>query len=157
MKLGENIKWLRKNRQLTQSDIAAALGSTKQTVGLWENGITTPHAETLPKIADLLGVTIDELFNYEKKVVLPPPPAILKFIEECCELSEANIAKRADLYNAYCEWGKGKVVTANHFARMLRAFVPNIGDTRLCVGYVRARYYTGIGLKQCAAAEIPLL
>lgn len=40
---------------------------TQGTVSLWENGITYPNAEKLPKLAELLHCTIDALFDHEQE------------------------------------------------------------------------------------------
>ena len=66
-KLGAQIKTLRKNRGLTQEQLAAALGLTCQAVSKWETGITLPDTAMLPALADYLRVSIDQLFGYDKR------------------------------------------------------------------------------------------
>jgi len=66
-KLGAQIKALRKNRGLTQEQLAAALGLTCQAVSKWETGITLPDTAMLPALADYLRVSIDQLFGYDKR------------------------------------------------------------------------------------------
>ena len=66
-KLGAQIKTLRKNRGLTQEQLAAALGLTCQAVSKWETGITLPDTVMLPALADYLRVSIDRLFGYDKR------------------------------------------------------------------------------------------
>lgn len=58
MKIG----WIRKDRGLTQADLAAACGTTQQQIARIENGIVDPRASTLRRIADALGCEIGELF-----------------------------------------------------------------------------------------------
>lgn len=51
----------REKSGLTQKDLARALELDQSTVSLWEIGKTRPRAKLLPRIAKLLGCTVDEL------------------------------------------------------------------------------------------------
>ena len=62
MKIGENIRALRQQKQLTQEQVAAKLKVSYQAVSKWENSTNTPDIALLPEIARLFGVTIDALF-----------------------------------------------------------------------------------------------
>ena len=61
--LGNNILRLRKENDLTQEELAHVLGITYQAVSKWETGVSCPDVSTLPLLADLFGVSIDELFG----------------------------------------------------------------------------------------------
>ncbi len=61
--IGANIKKLRGERNITQQQLADAVGVTFQAVSKWENGATVPDVGTLPEIADFFDVTIDDLFK----------------------------------------------------------------------------------------------
>ena len=62
-----NISTCRKKAGLTQVQLAQALGfRSTGTVSQWESGDRSPRASMLPKIADVLGCTIDELLRGEK-------------------------------------------------------------------------------------------
>lgn len=50
---------------MTQADLAGALGVDPSTVAKWESEKAYPRADLLPKIAGLLGCTIDELYADE--------------------------------------------------------------------------------------------
>lgn len=50
---------------MTQADLAGALGVDPSTVAKWESEKAYPRADLLPKIASLLGCTIDELYADE--------------------------------------------------------------------------------------------
>lgn len=59
--LGANLRTAREARTLTQENVAALLGTSKQLISHWETGrcmITLPH---LMKVAKHYGVTIDQL------------------------------------------------------------------------------------------------
>ncbi len=62
--IGKKIKSLRKNKNMTQEQLAEVLTVSAQAVSKWENGISTPDIELLPIIARYFSITMDEFFNY---------------------------------------------------------------------------------------------
>ncbi len=60
-KLSENLKALRKEFGLTQSQVAEKLGITYQSYHAYEAGITVPTLKHFLMLAELYGVTLDEL------------------------------------------------------------------------------------------------
>ncbi len=65
MNIGQKIKALRQENNLTQEDLAEALGVSFQAVSRWENGTTYPDITLLPIIASMFDVTIDYLFDMD--------------------------------------------------------------------------------------------
>lgn len=65
--LGQRIAYLRKQRSLTQEDVAVRLGVSAQAVSKWENDMTCPDISLLPDLSDLLEVTVDVLLRGEHK------------------------------------------------------------------------------------------
>jgi transcriptional regulator with XRE-family HTH domain len=63
-----NIKYLREIRGFTQHKLAELLGINQSTVAMWETGESMPRAALLPKIAEILNCTIDDLFKEVKEV-----------------------------------------------------------------------------------------
>ena len=61
----ENLVRLRKLRQMTQEDIAEAVGVSRQAVAKWESGDTIPDIEKCRLLAELFEVSLDDLANYE--------------------------------------------------------------------------------------------
>ncbi len=61
----ENIVRLRKINQMTQEDIAEAVGVSRQAVAKWESGETIPDLEKCKLLAEFFGVSLDDLANYE--------------------------------------------------------------------------------------------
>lgn len=61
--LGENIKRLRRENELTQEMLADFLGVTFQTVSNWERGESYPDITILPEIASFFRVSVDELLG----------------------------------------------------------------------------------------------
>lgn len=65
IKLSENIKCLRKERRMTQEQLAEALGVTVGAVYKWERSSSTPDISLILEMADLFGVSTDVLLGYE--------------------------------------------------------------------------------------------
>lgn len=63
--LGDNIKTLRKNKGLTQEELAIKLRVVRQTVSKWEKGFSVPDADMLQKLADILEVDVKQLLGAE--------------------------------------------------------------------------------------------
>ncbi len=64
--IGDNIKHFRRERNLTQEELASVLGVTYQSVSRWENNTCYPDMEFLPDIAEFFGVTVDKLIGADK-------------------------------------------------------------------------------------------
>ena len=64
LQIGEKIKTLRKQKNISQEVFAGYLGVTFQAVSKWENGITLPDVTLIPAIASFFGVSTDELFDF---------------------------------------------------------------------------------------------
>ncbi len=65
IKINEQIAFLRKQKGLTQKELAVALGVTDQAVSKWESAQCCPDIQLLPDIADYFGVSIDELMGHD--------------------------------------------------------------------------------------------
>ena len=63
MSLGETIRSKREERDMTQQELADLLHVTRQTVSRWESGSRCPDLILSKKIADIFGVSLDELVS----------------------------------------------------------------------------------------------
>ena len=78
MTLGKRIAALRRQKGLKQEDLANELDVSPQAVSKWENDQTCPDISLLPRLAQLLGVSVDELLSGKKEnlpqtvQILPP-------------------------------------------------------------------------------------
>ena len=61
----DNLIQMRKLRRMTQEDLAEQVGVTRQAVAKWESGATVPDLEKSRRLAELFGVSLDDLANYE--------------------------------------------------------------------------------------------
>ena len=64
MLIGDKIRLLRKNKNITQTQLAEALSVSSQSVSKWETHLSSPDITVLPVIARYFGITMDELFGY---------------------------------------------------------------------------------------------
>lgn len=65
LSLSSNISRLRKERSMTQEQLAEALGVTFASVSKWERGAATPELNLIAEMADLFGVSLDALVGFE--------------------------------------------------------------------------------------------
>ena len=61
--LGQKIAELRKSKNMTQLELASQLNITDKAVSKWERDISCPDINTFPKLAEILGVSVDELLQ----------------------------------------------------------------------------------------------
>ena len=66
--LGKRIAAYRKQKGLTQDQLAEKLGLTAQAVSKWENDLSCPDITVLPKLADIFNVTTDKLLGRETEI-----------------------------------------------------------------------------------------
>ena len=83
--LGNKLKTLRIQRQMTLKDVACRVGVSKSIISAYENGSRRPSYEMLIKLARLFNVTTDYLLGLEQKKQL--------------DLSGLTIAQQESLYN----------------------------------------------------------
>ena len=63
LEFDRRIKSLRKSRNITQEQLAGYLDVSPQAVSRWETGASCPDISLLPQIAELFGITTDELLG----------------------------------------------------------------------------------------------
>ena len=66
--LGNKIYELRKNKNLTQEDLAILLDISDKSVSKWENGSSKPSLDNLKKLSNIFDVTLDDLLEVDKDV-----------------------------------------------------------------------------------------
>jgi len=86
--IGENLKSLRKNADLTQDEIAEMLGVSPQSVSKWERGDTYPDITLLPSIANIFKISVDALIGMDRICNTEARNAIFK--EEHSLLQQGN-------------------------------------------------------------------
>ena len=64
--LGTMIAELRKQRGMTQLELAEQMGVTDKAVSKWERGLSCPDINSIPKLAEILGVSVEDLMQSKK-------------------------------------------------------------------------------------------
>ena len=85
--LGMMITSLRKEKGMTQLELADKMGVTDKAVSKWERDISCPDVNTIPKLAEVFGISVDELMQIKaesqsdtKKDITPMVHTILKAV-----------------------------------------------------------------------------
>ncbi len=83
--LGMMIASLRKEKGMTQLELAELMGVTDKAVSKWERDLSCPDVNTIPKLAEVFGISVDELMQNrtvqeEKKDYAPMVQMILKAV-----------------------------------------------------------------------------
>ena len=150
MNLNEKITKLRKERNMTQEDLALRLGVSRQSISKWELGACEPDIQNLKEIAKLFSVSFDYLLNDDKEEALPPqtlaePPSAQNNGEEREEESIPKPRQSANLIPAalILVGGIGLIVSIviaflnPHSCLLFHQWIPNI------MGYIIADWCQG--------------
>lgn len=90
MNIGNKIRELRKQRGITQEQLAESIGISFQAVSKWENNIALPDITLAPVLASYFGVSMDELFDFNLKEI---EYAVEKIVDEAYKYREGNPAE----------------------------------------------------------------
>ena len=80
MSVGLRITQLRTDRNMSQNQLAQAMGVSRQAVSKWENGLSTPDATKMILLADVLDTDL-EFLTTGRQVVPSRPPVVLTEIQ----------------------------------------------------------------------------
>jgi transcriptional regulator with XRE-family HTH domain len=90
--IAENLKKLRKAKDITQDELAESLGVSYQSVSKWERGDCFPDISLLPCLANYFGVSTDELLGMDKICDQEKIFYIFKTVHEYEEMSKYSEA-----------------------------------------------------------------
>ena len=68
LKIGKFIARMRKEKNMTQEDLARILGVTNKTISRWENGNYMPDLSLLKPLSEVLDISLNELLSGEKDI-----------------------------------------------------------------------------------------
>ena len=66
--IGQNIAYFRKQKQLTQEELAEKMSVTAQAVSKWECDASYPDITVINSLAKVLGISVDSIFNGSKEI-----------------------------------------------------------------------------------------
>lgn len=72
--IARNLKALRLAGRLTLEEVAERIGVSRQAAAKWENGETVPDLSNCAALADLYGVSLDDLARYDEEAAGAPVP-----------------------------------------------------------------------------------
>ena len=87
MNIGERIMALRKEKNISQSELAKRLNVSRQAVSKWEQGVSSPDTERLIQLAEILGTEVEYLATGSH----PEPGSVVLNIVETVERVEEKI------------------------------------------------------------------
>ena len=107
LNIGETIKKLRKEREITQEEFAEMLGVSCQSVSRWENNSCYPDIELIPTIAAFFDISTDKLMGINKATEKKAVDRYLKDfqaaisvgnLDECIRIARAGVAEFPNNY-----------------------------------------------------------
>ena len=79
---GATISALRKEKGMTQLELARQMGVTDKAVSKWERNLSFPDVASLPKLAEVLGTSVDELLEVKTAAQEEPEPSKVSALVE---------------------------------------------------------------------------
>lgn len=102
MSLGNNLFNARKKKGLSQEDVAQKLGVSRQTISKWETDETLPDIRQAKKLANLYGLLLDELIEYNIDE---------KEIQDMIDKTSDEVSRKIDWTNV---WSKKYPILATY-------------------------------------------
>ena len=86
---GNMVAVLRKEKGMTQLELAEKMGVTDKAVSKWERDLSFPDVSSIPKLAEILGVSVEELMQVKAESKAEP---IKKKIDEIVDVAFKGVA-----------------------------------------------------------------
>ena len=126
----DKIKKLRKEKDMTQEQLAEYMGVSPQAVSRWETGATCPDIFALPSLAELFGISVDELLGVDEKEKQKDIRNIISVAEE--KLNEGIIDEPiVELRNALNKYPNNEQLLCS----LMYALYVACEDEELCKAY----------------------
>jgi len=93
-RIGDNIKFFRGQKGMTQEQLAELLGISHQSVSKWESGITIPDVMLLPELAKIFHVSIDDIFGYIDSDEVHNVQSLMRRIDDATQHSDLKEAEK---------------------------------------------------------------
>lgn len=114
--LGNKIAALRKERNMTQAELAQKMGVTDKAVSKWERELSCPDVSSLPRLAEVFEISVDELMQVKtdngkagRKKIRGIAKLVLRAVTVAMGVGVAvlSILHEADMYEAFTMTGIG--------------------------------------------------
>ncbi len=123
IKIGRFISSRRKEKNITQSELAEKLNITDRAISKWENGVCLPDANNMPELCKILDISINDLFSGE---VVDMKENEKKLEDNLLEM--VSIKEQRDKELLKLEIFIGILVTINMFVLIFVAFFIDMQD-----------------------------
>ena len=133
MKIGEVIRKYRKEKGLTQEEMAGRLGVSAPAVNKWENNVSLPDVSLLAPIARLLEITTDTLLSYKDELT---DAELNQRAEEFVRLAQAE-----GFDNAW-SWAQKQIQEYPNSETLIMLMVQMMDGYRMILGVKDAEQYT---------------
>ena len=94
IKIGRKISDMRKEKDMTQMELAEKLNISYQAVSNWERGNSMPDISKLPELAKLFSITIDDLLDESSPMI---NHIIDNTVDEYCQNDKVNVSELAEI------------------------------------------------------------
>lgn len=91
LQISETLKYLRKEKGITQEELAEALGVSSQSVSRWESGTCYPDIELIPEISGFFAVTADKLLGTDRLIEKNKVDGYLSRYQEAVSHGDINL------------------------------------------------------------------
>ncbi len=98
IKIGTFLKTLRKEKNITQEQLAEQLGVSNRTVSRWETGSNMPDISLLLEIADYYSLEVSEILNGERKAATEEESTKLREVAEYADADKEKMALKTRVY-----------------------------------------------------------
>ena len=132
MQIGKVIRRYRKEKNMTQEEMARALGVTTPAVNKWENGNSLPDITLLAPIARLLGIHLDTLLSYQEDLTNEEIGAYVKTLDE---------RLKKESYDEVFGWAKKLIETYPNCYMLIWQFAVVLNAQLLLQGIVDSEKY----------------
>lgn len=118
IRLGEKIKSLRKQKNISQEVLAQALGVSFQAVSKWETAATMPDVALIPAIASFFSVSTDELFDFN---LIEQEEKVMDIVGRAADLRWEQPAKAEEILRQGLKQFPGNDILLNNLLYTMRA------------------------------------
>ena len=129
IKMGEKIKTLRKQKNISQEVLAQALGVSFQAVSKWETGTCMPDVTLIPAIAAFLEVSTDELFDFN---LVKLEQKVMEIVGKAADLRDKDPKKAEAILLQGLHQFPGNEILLNNLLYTMRAPERNEDVVTLC-------------------------
>ena len=141
IRLGEKIKTLRKQKNMSQEVLAQVLGVTFQAVSKWETGAAMPDVSMIPAIARFFEVSTDELFDFNR---IEQEEQVMDLCGEAAQYRFTDTARSEAMLREALKQFPGNEIILNNLLYTMRAPERSEEVVTLCKSIMEVTKYDDV-------------